>query len=147
MVVERSAVSDLGGRRVVFVKIGPEDFGVRERASNLLGKFGVIAFYVALITVIPASILVFVQLSVSWSEPGEIARLLGLLVRTLLSGAVWVAIPALTILTASSLADRARNAAMTRAVSSTESVVCVTTARRAGSRTAMRSASAAVSTR
>jgi ABC-type transport system involved in multi-copper enzyme maturation permease subunit len=78
----------------------------------LLGKFGVIAFYVALITVIPASILVFVQLSVSWNEPGEIARLLGLLVRTVLSGSLWVAIPALTILTASSLADRARNAAI-----------------------------------
>jgi ABC-type transport system involved in multi-copper enzyme maturation permease subunit len=78
----------------------------------LLGKFGVMAFYLAIITVIPASILVFVQMSVSWSEPGEITRLLILLVRTILSGAVLITIPALTILTASSLADRARNAAI-----------------------------------
>jgi ABC-type transport system involved in multi-copper enzyme maturation permease subunit len=78
----------------------------------LLGKFGVMAFYLAIITVIPASILVFVQMSVSWSEPGEITRLLVLLVRTILSGAVLITIPALTILTASSLADRARNAAI-----------------------------------
>jgi hypothetical protein len=43
---------------------------------------------------------------------GESLRLAGLLGRTLVAGAVWVAIPALTILTASSLADRARNAAI-----------------------------------
>ncbi len=78
----------------------------------LVGKFTVIAFFVALITVIPAAILVFVQLSVSWSEQGEMARLAGLFGRTVVSGALWVALPALTILTASSLADRARNAAI-----------------------------------
>ena len=78
----------------------------------LLGKLGAIGFFIALITVIPASILVLAQLSVSWSEAGEIRRLAVLLARTLLAGSVWVAIPALTIVTASSLADRARNAAI-----------------------------------
>ena len=78
----------------------------------LLGKLGVIGFYIALITVFPSVMLIVVQLSVSWSEPGEVMRLAVLLLRTLVAGAVWVAIPALTIVTASSLADRARNAAI-----------------------------------
>jgi hypothetical protein len=78
----------------------------------LLGKFGVIATYVAAVTVIPAAILVLAQLSVSWSVEGELLRLSGLFARTLLGGAVWVLVPSLTILAASSLADRARNAAI-----------------------------------
>lgn len=76
------------------------------------GKLGAMAFYVALVTVIPATILGLTQLSVSWQEPGEFTRLSMLIVRTIVGGAVWVAIPALTIVTASSLADRARNAAI-----------------------------------
>ena len=76
------------------------------------GKLGAMAFYVALVTVIPATILGLTQLSVSWQEPGEFARLGGLVLRTIVGGSVWVAIPALTIVTASSLADRARNAAI-----------------------------------
>ena len=78
----------------------------------LAGKFGTMAFYIALVTVVPATILGLTQLSVSWSEQGEFLRLSGVIVRTILGGAVWVAIPALTIITASSLADRARNAAI-----------------------------------
>src|SRR5262249_25266402 len=78
----------------------------------LLGKFSVIAFYVALVTVIPAAILVLTQISVSWSVPGEFLRLSGLLARTLVGGVVWVVVPSLTILAASALADRARNAAI-----------------------------------
>lgn len=78
----------------------------------LQGKFATIAFFLALVTVVPATLLVLTELSVTWSQPGELARLALLLVRTLLAGAVWVAVPALTILTASSLADRARNAAI-----------------------------------
>ena len=78
----------------------------------LLGKLGAMAFYVALVTVIPATILGLTQLSVSWQAPGEFARLSLLILRTIVGGAVWVAIPALTIVTASSLADRARNAAI-----------------------------------
>jgi len=78
----------------------------------LQGKVAVILFYLALVTVLPATILVLEQLSVSWAEPGEIARLAVLLVRTVLAGAVWIALPAITIVTASSLADRSRNAAI-----------------------------------
>jgi|GEM_PF-1068309 len=78
----------------------------------LLGKLGTIAFFVALVTVIPTAVMILAQLSVSWSVEGETLRLAGLLGRTLVAGAVWVAMPALTILTASSLADRARNAAI-----------------------------------
>ncbi len=78
----------------------------------LLGKLATIGTFVAMLTVIPASILILAQLSVSWSDPGEPLRLAGLLARTLVAGAVWVAIPSLTITTASSLADRARNAAI-----------------------------------
>jgi ABC-type transport system involved in multi-copper enzyme maturation permease subunit len=78
----------------------------------LAGKFGAMAFYVALVTVIPAALLGLTQLTVSWQQPGEFARLSALILRTVLGGAIWVAIPALTIITASSLADRARNAAI-----------------------------------
>jgi ABC-type transport system involved in multi-copper enzyme maturation permease subunit len=76
------------------------------------GKFAAIAFYVALVTVIPATILGLTQLSVSWQQPGEFTRLAGVILRTIVGGAVWVAVPSLTILAASSLADRARNAAI-----------------------------------
>lgn len=78
----------------------------------LLGKLATIAFFIALITVVPAALLVLVQLSVSWSQPGEALRLLELLVRTIVAAVPWVAVPAITIVTASSLADRARNAAI-----------------------------------
>ena len=78
----------------------------------LLGKLATIATFVAMLTLIPASILILAQLSVSWSDPGEPLRLAGLFVRTLVAGAILVAIPSLTITTASSLADRARNAAI-----------------------------------
>ncbi|HEX5011828.1 MAG TPA: ABC transporter permease subunit [Planctomycetota bacterium] len=78
----------------------------------LLGKLATIGFFVALVTVIPTVIMILAQLSVSWSQAGEVLRLLKLLAGTLLGGAVWVLIPSLTILTASSLADRARNAAI-----------------------------------
>lgn len=78
----------------------------------LLGKLGAIAAFLAAITVIPAAVLILAQISVSWNDGAELLRLLELLLRTLVAGAVWVAIPALTITTASSLTDRARNAAI-----------------------------------
>jgi ABC-type transport system involved in multi-copper enzyme maturation permease subunit len=78
----------------------------------LLGKLGTIAFFVALVTVIPTTVLILAQLSVSWSQAGEVVRLLKLLGGTLVGGAVWVLVPSLTVLTASSLADRTRNAAI-----------------------------------
>lgn len=78
----------------------------------LAGKLGAIATFVAALTVVPATVLILAQISVSWSDGSELLRLVGLLGRTLLAGAVWVAIPSLTITTASSLTDRARNAAV-----------------------------------
>jgi ABC-type transport system involved in multi-copper enzyme maturation permease subunit len=78
----------------------------------LLGKLLTIGFFIALVTVIPAIVLLLAQMSLSWGEPGELGRLLALLVRTVLAGAVWVGIPALLILAASALTQRARNAAI-----------------------------------
>ncbi len=78
----------------------------------LLGKFATIAFFIALVTVAPASILVLAQLSLSWGQEGEGLRLLGLLARTVAAGAVWVVVPSLVVLTASSLTEKARNAAI-----------------------------------
>jgi ABC-type transport system involved in multi-copper enzyme maturation permease subunit len=78
----------------------------------LVGRFGTIATFIAAVTVIPAAVLVLVQLSLNWSLEGEAGRLSGLLLRTLLSGALWVAVPSLLILATSSLCERARNAAI-----------------------------------
>jgi ABC-type transport system involved in multi-copper enzyme maturation permease subunit len=77
-----------------------------------LGKLATIATFLAALTILPASLLVLAQISVSWADSAELLRLLSLFVRTLVSGAVWVAIPAMTITAASSLTDRARNAAI-----------------------------------
>jgi ABC-type transport system involved in multi-copper enzyme maturation permease subunit len=78
----------------------------------LFGRLLAIATFVAAVTVIPAGILVLTQLSMNWSQPGEAARLSGLLLRTLAAGAIWVLVPSLLILAASSLCERARNAAI-----------------------------------
>ena len=78
----------------------------------LLGKLATIAFFVSLVTIIPTTILLLAQISVSWGEPGEALRLTGLLARTLLAGAIWVAVPSMLIVTASCLTARARNAAI-----------------------------------
>ena len=78
----------------------------------LLGKLATIGVFVAAVTVLPTAVLILAQVSVSWSEPGRLLELLGLLLRTLVAGAVWVALPSLTIVAASSLTNRARNAAI-----------------------------------
>ncbi len=78
----------------------------------LAGKLATIAFFIALVTVVPTVLLVLVQISVSWHDPGELVRLLGLLLRTVVAAIPWVVVPAFTITAASSLADRARNAAI-----------------------------------
>lgn len=78
----------------------------------LLGKLGTIAFFIAIVTLVPALVLLLAQLSLSWGEPGEAGRLLGLIGRTLLAGTLWVAMPSIMITTASSLTQKARNAAI-----------------------------------
>ncbi len=81
-------------------------------AQYMLGKFCSIAFFVGLVTVLPAATAVLVQLALSWDEPGEATRLAELFARTLAAGAIWVVVPSLLILTASSLSKKARNAAI-----------------------------------
>jgi len=78
----------------------------------LLGKLAVIGTLLAAVTLIPASLLVLFDASLSAGEPGALWAKLVLLGRTLLAGAVLVAIPSLLILAASSLTLRARNAAI-----------------------------------
>jgi hypothetical protein len=81
-------------------------------AQYVLGKFLAIAFFVALVTLVPALLAVLAQLALSWNEPGEIGRLLLLLPRTLVAGCAYVLVPSLVVLGASSLALKARNAAV-----------------------------------
>lgn len=76
----------------------------------LLGKFWAVAFFVALVTLIPAVVLVLTQMLVSAGV--EIPRLLGVLWRTVAAGAVLVAVPSLLVLAMSSLAKQARSAAI-----------------------------------
>lgn len=81
-------------------------------AQYVCGKFLTIAFFIGLVTLVPATLLVLAQLSISWSEPGEIGRLIELLPRTLAAGAAYILVPSLVVLGASSLALKARNAAV-----------------------------------
>jgi len=78
----------------------------------LLGKLATIGSFIAMVTVLPTMILLLAALSLSWGEPGEAARVLGLMARTVAAGAVWVAVPSMLIVTASCLTERARNAAI-----------------------------------
>ncbi|MGQ0551716.1 MAG: ABC transporter permease [Planctomycetota bacterium] len=78
----------------------------------LLGKLAIIGTFLAAVTVIPAAVLILIGLSLSWGQPGEALALIELLGRTILAGAIWVAVPSLLIVTASALASRARNAAI-----------------------------------
>jgi ABC-type transport system involved in multi-copper enzyme maturation permease subunit len=78
----------------------------------LLGKFFTIAFFLAILSVVPATIGVLAQMSLSWNEPEELKRLAVLLPRTIIAGSVWVMVPSLLILAASSLVKKARNAAI-----------------------------------
>ncbi len=78
----------------------------------LLGKLVTIGAFIAMVTLVPTTILLLAQLSLAWGQPGEAWRLLQLLARTLLAGAVWVAVPSMLIVTASSLTAKARNTAI-----------------------------------
>ncbi|MHC4908436.1 MAG: ABC transporter permease [Planctomycetota bacterium] len=78
----------------------------------LLGKLGTIAFFLGIVTLAPAIVLLLAQLSLSWSEPGEAWRLTVLILRTIPAGLVWILLASLTISAASSLTQKARNAAI-----------------------------------
>lgn len=78
----------------------------------LLGKFWAVGFFVALVTLIPATVLVLTQMSVSVGIEGELERLMHVLWRVVAAGAVVVAVPSLLVLAMSSLAKQARSAAI-----------------------------------
>ncbi|HZL98880.1 MAG TPA: ABC transporter permease subunit [Planctomycetota bacterium] len=81
-------------------------------SQYLLGKLAIIGTLIAAVTVIPAALLLFFDASLTAGDPAALWPKLKLLGRTLLAGAVLVAIPSLLILAASSLTERARNAAI-----------------------------------
>ncbi len=78
----------------------------------VMGKLLVVCFFVALVSLVPAVILILVQLLVSVDSATEVTRLLDLLWRTVVGGGVYVLVPSLLMLTASSMAEKARNAAV-----------------------------------
>ena len=78
----------------------------------VIGKFGAVVFFVSLVTLLPALVLVLAQLTVSFGDPAEVARMLDLAWRTAAAGAVLASIPTLLVLMASSLVQKARNAAI-----------------------------------
>lgn len=81
-------------------------------AQYMLGKFGAIAFFIGIVTVVPATLGILAQMSLSAAEPGELGRLGRLMLRTWGAGAVLVTVPSLLVLAASSLSMKARNAAI-----------------------------------
>ena len=81
-------------------------------AQYLLGKLAIIGTLLAAITFIPAAILLLFDASLSAGMPNTLGAKLVLIGRTLLAGGVLVLIPSLVILAASSLTQRARNAAI-----------------------------------
>jgi ABC-2 type transport system permease protein len=78
----------------------------------LLGKLLTIATFIAAVTVVPALVLILEQVGLSWGNFPEMGRLLVMVLRTLAAGALWVAVPSLLVVAASSLTAKARNAAI-----------------------------------
>jgi len=81
-------------------------------ARYLLGKLAIIGTLLAAITVIPASVLLLFDASMTADQPGALVGKLILLGRMLLAGSVLLILPSLLILAASSLTQRPRNAAI-----------------------------------
>ncbi len=78
----------------------------------LLGKLATIATFIAAVTLAPTLLLILEQIALSWGDFGEMGRLLIMVLRTLAAGAVWIVVPSLLIVAASSLTEKARNAAI-----------------------------------
>lgn len=81
-------------------------------AQYLTGKLSIIATLLAAVTVIPAGLLVLFDASMSAADPQQLIGKFGLLGKMLLAGSVIVVMPSLFIVAASSLTQRARNAAI-----------------------------------
>ncbi|MCB9899535.1 MAG: ABC transporter permease subunit [Planctomycetes bacterium] len=80
------------------------------RFQYVTGKLAVIGFFLSLVTVVPAVIIVLVWMALGATSADELASLSGLIVKAVEAGAVQVLVMSLLILAASSLAKRARNA-------------------------------------
>jgi len=78
----------------------------------VLGKLAVVAFFVAMVTVVPAMILILVKMTLSGYDVSLLPEQVDLAWRTLAAGSVMVLVMSLLVLAASSLAKRARNAAI-----------------------------------
>ena len=78
----------------------------------VLGKLGIIGFFLALITVLPVCLLIVVQAFLVGFEPGQTAELAGLFWRSIVAGAVFVAFLSVLVTAASALSKRARNASI-----------------------------------
>ena len=78
----------------------------------LLGKLAVVGFFLAMVTVVPALILVLVHMMLTGLDPALLPAQLSLLWRTPLAGGLSILVLSVVVLTASSLAQRARNAAI-----------------------------------
>jgi ABC-type transport system involved in multi-copper enzyme maturation permease subunit len=79
----------------------------------VVGKLAVLGFFIAMVTVVPALILVLVYMVLNGLESEMVAEQLRLMGRVVLAGSVAGLIPAVLVLTASSLSKRARSAAIT----------------------------------
>ena len=76
------------------------------------GKLAIIGFFLSIVTIVPAVIIILVWMALGATTGEEIAELLGLLVKTVEAGFVGVLVLSLLVLTASSLARRARVASI-----------------------------------
>jgi len=78
----------------------------------VLGKLLVLSFFLSMITILPACLLILVQAILSGFEANQLAALADLAWRAVLAGGLFVGFLSLLVLTASSLSSRARNAAI-----------------------------------
>ena len=80
--------------------------------SYLVGKVGTMAFFVALVTLLPALLLVVADAMLSLEPAIDWGERLELLGRTAMSGAIIVLVPSLLVVAISSMTRRGRNAAI-----------------------------------
>lgn len=82
------------------------------RVDYLLGKAGILAFLLAMVTVVPAVVLVLVHLLLHGVGPGGAGAWASLLLATVGAGTLAIAMLTLITLACSALAQRARSAAI-----------------------------------
>jgi len=78
----------------------------------VLGKLAVLGFFIAMVTVVPGLILIVVYMVLNGLEAQMVVVQLELMGRVVMAGALAGLVPAVLVLTASSLSKRARSAAI-----------------------------------